>query len=141
MASARVFRIIVPVADLESAARFYQTLLDDAGVRVSPGRHYFACGGVILAVYSPKADGDRAEPRPNFEHIYFAVANLDECFSRAERAGGLSTQTGDGNLPMGTIARRPWGERSFYMFDPFGNPLCFVDEQTVYGGSQRASSS
>jgi predicted enzyme related to lactoylglutathione lyase len=132
MASARIFRIIVPVADLETAARFYQTLLDDDGRRVSPGRHYFGCGGVLLAVYSPKADGDRAEPRANFEHIYFAVADLDAVFSRAERTGGLSTATGDGSLPMGKIARRPWGERSFYMFDPSGNPLCFVDEKTVF---------
>ena len=27
---------------------------------------------------------------------------------------------------MGHIARRPWGERSFYMQDPSGNPICFV---------------
>ena len=136
MASARIFRIIMPVANLDVAVGFYQTLLDDAGVRVSPGRHYFSCGGVILAVYSPRADGDSTEPRPNFEHIYLAVSNLEEAFSRAQRAGGLSTATGDGNLPMGTIARRPWGERSFYMFDPSGNPLCVVDESTVYSASR-----
>jgi hypothetical protein len=29
---------------------------------------------------------------------------------------------------------RPWGERSFYAFDPFGNGLCFVDEKTVFTG-------
>ena len=29
---------------------------------------------------------------------------------------------------------RPWGERSFYAFDPFGNGLCFVDETTVFTG-------
>jgi hypothetical protein len=33
---------------------------------------------------------------------------------------------------MGVIAQRPWGERSFYMNDPSGNPLCFVDEKTVF---------
>jgi hypothetical protein len=33
---------------------------------------------------------------------------------------------------MGAIARRPWGERSFYMRDPFGNPLCFVDEASLF---------
>jgi uncharacterized glyoxalase superfamily protein PhnB len=33
---------------------------------------------------------------------------------------------------MGQIANRPWGERSFYLRDPFGNPLCFVDETTVF---------
>jgi predicted enzyme related to lactoylglutathione lyase len=130
--STRIFRIIVPASDLERAAQFYQALLGDEGMRVSPGRHYFTCGGVILAVYSPKADGDPVEPRPNFEHIYFAVGDLEELYRRAQRVGGLSTRTGDGNLPMGAIARRPWGERSFYMSDPSGNPLCFVDETTVF---------
>ena len=77
-------------------------------------------------------DGDRVEPRPRSEHIYFAVPDLEDAFLRAERAGGLSTETGDGNLPMGKIAERPWGERSFYMADPSGNPLCFVDEKTAF---------
>jgi len=29
---------------------------------------------------------------------------------------------------------RPWGERSFYAVDPFGNPLCFVDQKTLFTG-------
>jgi len=132
VSSARIYRVILPVADLERAAQFYQQLLDDAGMRVSPGRHYFDCDGVVLALYSPVADGDHTEPRPNFEHIYFAVPDLDEVYGRAERVGGLSTRSGDGKLPMGAIATRPWGERSFYMHDPFGNPLCFVDQQTLF---------
>jgi catechol 2,3-dioxygenase-like lactoylglutathione lyase family enzyme len=132
VASTRLFRVILPVGDIERAAEFYRTLLDQEGVRVSPGRRYFGCGGVILAVVNPKADGDTADPRPNFEHVYFAVPDLDAVYRRAERVGGLSTETGDGNLPMGQIARRPWGERSFYMHDPFGNPLCFVDETTLF---------
>jgi catechol 2,3-dioxygenase-like lactoylglutathione lyase family enzyme len=87
---------------------------------------------VILALYSPKGDGDATEPRPNFEHIYFAVDDLDAVYARATRLGGLASKTGDGRLPMGEIAVRPWGERSFYMNDPFGNPLCFVDTNTVF---------
>ena len=83
-------------------------------------------------MYSPQADGDSVESRPNFEHTYFAVQNLEDVFQRAQHAGGLSTRTGDGNLPMGAIAQRPWGERSFYMNDPSGNPLFFVDEKTVF---------
>jgi len=124
--------VIMPVGDLEEAVRFYQALLGEDGMRISGGRHYFMCGGVILAVFSPKGDGDQTEPRPNFEHVYFAVADLDEVFGRAQKTGGLSTKIGDGRLPMGQIAKRPWGERSFYMNDPFGNPLCFVDEKTLY---------
>lgn len=36
--------------------------------------------------------------------------------------------------PLGEIARRPWGERSFYATDPFGNPLCFVGRDSVFRG-------
>jgi predicted enzyme related to lactoylglutathione lyase len=134
MASAiRLFRVIAPVTNIEEAARFYSTLFDP-GFRVSPGRHYFDCGGVILAVYDPMADGDAQTVPHNGEHIYFAVPDLDAVFTRAEKAGGLSTAIGDGNVPMGKIARRPWGEVSFYLHDPSGNPLCFVDEHSVYRG-------
>ena len=132
MAGPRIYRIILPVTDLESAVRFYRAVLEQDGHRISPGRHYFGCGGVVLALYNPKADGDSSDPRPNVEHVYFAVADLDDVYRRAEQAGGLSTETGDGNLPMGKVARRPWGERSFYMHDPSGNPLCFVDESTTF---------
>jgi hypothetical protein len=55
-------------------------------------------------------------------------------YRRAHALGRLSTETGDGNLPMGQIATRPWGERSFYLHDPFGNPLCFVDSRTLFTG-------
>lgn len=134
MTTPRLFRVIVPVDDLETCARFYATLLDTGGMRVSAGRHYFMCGGVILAVYDPRAEGDAGVPRPNFEHVYFAVPDLESVYRRAQQVGGLSTETGDGGLPMGEIARRPWGERSFYLHDPFGNPLCFVDEASVFKG-------
>ena len=134
MSSARIYRLILPVGNIDAAASFYGRLLDEPGMRVSPGRHYFQCGDVVLALYNPGADGDAAAPRPNFEHVYFAVDDLDAVYARAREAGGLSQKTGDGNLPMGDIARRPWGERSFYMHDPFGNPLCFVDETTVFRG-------
>ena len=129
-----MFRVIVPVDDLETCARFYATLLDTGGMRVSAGRHYFMCGSVILAVYDPRAEGDTSVPRPNFEHVYFAVPDLESVYRRAQQVGGLSSETGDGGLPMGEIARRPWGERSFYLHDPFGNPLCFVDEASVFKG-------
>src|SRR5262245_41419704 len=130
--SARLFRVIVPVDNLDAAVSFYSALLETPGFRVSGGRHYFPCGDVILAVYDPKGDGDRTIPRPNFEHIYFAVDDLDAAHHRAQRVGGLATETGDGGLAMGKIAKRPWGERSFYLHDPFGNPLCFVDSKTLF---------
>jgi hypothetical protein len=132
MASARLFRVILPQNDIEAAATFYSTLLDDVGMRVSPGRHYFMCGGVLLALYEPRADGDERAPRPNWDHVYFAVDDLPAVFERATRVGGLSTKVGDGGLKMGEIARRPWGEVSFYMQDLSGNPLCFVDAATLF---------
>lgn len=130
----RLYRLILPVPDLERAATFYGELLGIEGERVTAGRHYFDCGGVILALYCPTGDGDAAEPKPLPEHVYFAVADLEAVFERAKRLGGLSTDTGDGELPMGAIAVRPWGERSFYVSDPFGSPLCFADERTLFTG-------
>ena len=132
--SIRLFRVIMPVADIEQAAGFYTALLDQPGFRVSRGRHYFDCGGVILAVYDAEADGDPTPVRSNPEHVYFAVPDLEAVFRRAETVGGLSKEVGDGGLPMGRVERRPWGERSFYMHDPSGNPLCFVDERSIYRG-------
>jgi catechol 2,3-dioxygenase-like lactoylglutathione lyase family enzyme len=134
MASARLYRVILPVDSLDDAVRFYVALLDDAGMRISPGRHYFRCGEVTLAVYDPAADGDARTPRPNFDHVYFAVDDLETVFARAQRLGTLSKEVGDGGLPMGEIARRPWGERSFYVQDSFGNPLCFVDAASIFTG-------
>jgi predicted enzyme related to lactoylglutathione lyase len=136
MASARLFRVILPVTDIEASATFYSALLDDAGMRVSPGRHYFECGGVVLALYEPRADGDQRTPRPNWDHVYLAVSDLSAVFERAKKIGGLSSVVGDGGLKMGEIARRPWGEVSFYMSDPSGNPLCFVDTSTVFTGGR-----
>jgi catechol 2,3-dioxygenase-like lactoylglutathione lyase family enzyme len=130
----RLYRIILPAADIEKAARFYAELLSDPGRRVSPGRHYFDCGEVILAIVDPRADGDDHQIRANQDYVYFAVSDLEAVFARAERLGGLAAEAGDGGQPMGRIAKRPWGERSFYMKDPSGNPICFVDETTLFTG-------
>lgn len=132
--SPRLYRVILPVGDIERAARFYSDLLGAEGRRVSPGRHYFDAGDVILALVDPGADGDGRQARPNQDYVYFAVSALETVFARAKRLGGLASEIGDGGLPMGEIATRPWGERSFYMADPFGNPLSFVDEKTVFTG-------
>jgi predicted enzyme related to lactoylglutathione lyase len=127
----------MPVDDIDAASKFYAALLDQPGFRISPGRHYFTCGDVTLAVFSPKGDGDATVPRPNFEHVYFAIDDLEAVYGRAQALGGLSPEIGDGQLAMGEIATRPWGERSFYMRDPFGNPLCFVDARTLFTGPPR----
>ncbi|NJN50742.1 MAG: VOC family protein [Gammaproteobacteria bacterium] len=132
---AHLYRVIVPVSDIDGAATFYTTVLQQTGRRVSPGRHYFDCEGTLLACFDPQADGDRHEAQVNPEHIYIAVDDLDACFARCKSAGAeLDPGKLGGGSPLGAIATRPWGERSFYVFDPFGNPLCFVDRATVFTG-------
>ena len=131
---AKLFRMILPVTSIEKAAGFYGVVLGEAGVRVSPGRHYFDCGGVILACFDPKADGDGYEAVPLSEWLYFGVDDLEATYA-ACRAAGAAFEPGDVHGDAaGEIAKRPWGERSFYVRDPFGNKLCFVDEATVFTG-------
>ena len=128
MPFARLFRVIVPVSNVDEAAAYYSGVLGRTGRRISPGRHYFGCGQCILACFDPRADGDSWDATPNPDHIYFAVDDLDTYFTRVEAQ------------PKGSISRRiemqPWGERSFYCTDPFGNKLCFVDDKTCFTGDQ-----
>lgn len=135
MSKIELYRVIVPAADIDASEAFYCQLLDQPAMPVSSGRRYFRCGAVVLAVYSPAGDGDPATPHANFGHVYFAVDDLDAVFVRARSLACLDPSTGDGGLPMGKIATRPWGERSFYCRDPLGNPLCFVDRATLFTGS------
>lgn len=129
----KLFRVILMVSDIDRAARFYETVLGMAGRRISPGRHYFNCDGTILACFDPRADGDAMAPRPTPEHVYFAVDDLEAAYEAVRKAGGaLSDDEIHG--PMGKIVTRPWGERSFYADDPFGNPICFVDRGTMFTG-------
>jgi tRNA (guanine37-N1)-methyltransferase len=119
-----LFRAILPVPDVDAAAAFYAQLLGHSGERVAPERHYFPCGGTILALVNPS--GHDVQFRPNVEHVYFAVPDLRERYAIARTAGCSWLE--------GKISRRAWGEKSFYARDPFGNPICFVDERTVYTG-------
>jgi catechol 2,3-dioxygenase-like lactoylglutathione lyase family enzyme len=131
---ARLYRVLLPVGDVEEAVRFYAAVLGSPGRRVSPGRHYFDCEGVILACFDPRADGDGYDAKPNPEPVYLAVDDLAAVYAAAVRAGGaLAKESPPGVGPLGEIAKRPWGEESFYLSDPFGNPLCFVARSTVFG--------
>ncbi len=123
----RVYRVILPVQSIERAADFYTKLLGLSGERVSPGRHYFDCGGTILACYDPVADGDDRSDgwHHHFnQYVYFAVEDLEAVFERAKRLDCPKLDE--------TIADMPWGERLFYAQDPFDNPICFVDERTAH---------
>ena len=133
---AKLFRVILPVADIDRAEQFYVQLLGMPGKRVSPGRHYFDCGGTILACFDPQADEDGSEPMPNPEWLYFAVPDLDTTYEAARQAGASFPEGEVHGDAMGRIATRPWGERSFYVEDPFGNKICFVDETTIFTGAE-----
>ena len=50
-----------------------------------------------------------------------------------EVTGLKPASLGYGSL-LGDITVKPWGERSFYVEDPWGNGICFVDETTRFTG-------
>ena len=128
----KLFRIILQVDDLDKAEEFYGKLLDDHGRRIPyASRHYIDCGPVILALVDPTPGGEEAKPLP--DKIYFAVSDLEKIYARATELGCLSSDDVHG-ASAGEIVVRPWGERSFYVNDPWGNGLCFVDENTLFTG-------
>jgi predicted enzyme related to lactoylglutathione lyase len=128
----KLFRVILPVTDIDKAQTIYGLVLGLPGERVSPGRHYFDCGGTVLACYDPVADGDGLgegwKHHPS-QYIYFAVADLDLTYQRVMDAGCT--------IVAGGIQRMPWGERMFWAKDPFGNPISFVDEKTLFTGARQ----
>jgi len=128
----KLFRIILQVDDLDKAAAFYAKLLGDPGRRIPrASRHYIDCGPIILALVDVAAGGEAAKPLPDY--IYFAVSDLDAVFARAKELDCLSSEDVHG-ASAGEMVVRPWGERSFYVNDPWGNGLCFVDDQTLFTG-------
>jgi predicted enzyme related to lactoylglutathione lyase len=124
------FRINVEVGDLESAVSFYTRLLDIQGRRQPGARCYFDCGPVNLSVLDVSSV---RQPHPAAKALYFTVRDLEAAFERARELGCLTREEVH-DAPGGGIVVRPWGERSFYAMDPWGNPLCFVEEGTVYTG-------
>jgi catechol 2,3-dioxygenase-like lactoylglutathione lyase family enzyme len=126
----KIFRITVQVADVKEAARFYSALLGIDGRPIRGGRHYFDCGSVILALLAPEGGA-----KANSDDIYFSVADLEAVHGRAKQLGCLAESLIH-DEPAGNIVTRPWGERSFYVTDPYGNELCFVDASTLFTGSR-----
>jgi predicted enzyme related to lactoylglutathione lyase len=127
-----LYRIILQVDDLNKAEEFYGTLLGDRGRRIPrAGRHYIDCGPVILALVNVAEEGIQPKPLP--DNIYFSVKDLEAVHARAAALNCLSNEDVHGDS-AGEIVKRPWGERSFYAFDPWGNPICFVDAATLFTG-------
>lgn len=128
MIAPALFRAVVPVDDIERAVAFYERVLDIECEWIGPGRVYFHGAGALLVCWDAAREGDGTCPGPNRGHLYFAVEDLDACFSRARTAGPEWLEGGP--------SRRAWGERSFYARDPFGNPICFVDAASTYVGAR-----
>ena len=130
-----LYRIILQVDNLDRAEEFYAKLLGDRGRRIPRGsRHYIDCGPVILALVDVNGENIHGlQPKSLPDYIYFAVSDVDAFHERARELNCLSTEDVHGDSG-GDVVRRPWGERSFYAHDPWGNGLCFVDENTLFTG-------
>ncbi len=124
----KLYRMIFPVEDINIAEKFYSEILKQKGLRVSPGRHYFNLRGTILACYDPKADGDKQGNWKFHEnqYIYISVTNLESVRNEMKKFDCKF---------LGEIEKMPWGETLFYANDLFGNPICLVDEKTIFTGN------
>ena len=125
--SPRLFRLNIEVGDIDSAAAFYSELLGLEGRPQAGARCYFDAGGVTLQMVQSQA------PHTAAKALYFAVDDLDGAHCRAVLLHCLDNGMVHG-VAAGAPVVRPWGERSFYATDPWGNPLCFVDAGTIYAG-------
>lgn len=125
-ATPRLFRINVQVGDIDRAVAFYSDLLGIEG-RAAADRAYFVLGDMTIQLM--RVEAPHTVPRA----LHFAVADLDAVHGRAAALDCLSDYDIRGTS-AGVPAVRPWGERSFYAEDPWGNPVCFVDAATLYPG-------
>jgi catechol 2,3-dioxygenase-like lactoylglutathione lyase family enzyme len=125
----KLFRVTVEVGDLDGATEFYRELFGVPGTRHPGARHYFDCGGVIVAVIDVTQGG--LTPTPGPKSLSFAVDDIDAVHERAARLDALAPYQVHGE-PAGVVLERPWGERSFYIVDPWGNDLCFCQDGTLF---------
>jgi catechol 2,3-dioxygenase-like lactoylglutathione lyase family enzyme len=135
--TANLYKAILPTRSLARSGAFFEELLGLAVDTSVPNRHFLYCRGCILALVDP-TEHDRSHERaprafaPNPDCVYFGVGDLDATFERTAKLGMAPIP---GDWPGQGIAVRPWGERSFYGLDPSGNPICFVDDETLFTGS------
>jgi catechol 2,3-dioxygenase-like lactoylglutathione lyase family enzyme len=124
------FRLNIEVGNLDAAIAFYSKLLGLDGRKQAGSRVYYRCGAVTLQVVDVSSVH---APHTAAKALYFTVHDLETAFARAKELNCLSAESVH-DAPGGGIVVRPWGERSFYCEDPWKNPLCFVEEGTVYAG-------
>src|SRR5258707_947833 len=90
----------------ELPSGYLAKLLGTEGERHPGARHYFDCGGVILAVLDPSQGG--LTPTPGPKSLYFAVKDVDAVHARATELKALAPYKVHGD-PAGTVKKRPWG--------------------------------
>lgn len=123
----QLFRLNIEVGELAAARQFYGTLLGAETRGQAGNRFYINAGPVAIQVVGVPS------PHTAAKALYFRTADLDAVHERAAALGALSREAVHG-LEGGDISVKPWGERSFYANDPWGNPLCFVEAGTEYAG-------
>lgn len=125
-----LFRVTLEVNHLERAKAFYEELLALKGRKLSGQRVHFDCGGCILEVMDVSASGPS---HPNAKSLSLSVPNLEAVHKRARKLKCLSIELVP-DKAGGAMHKRPWGEKSFYVDDPWFNSLCFVLAGTEYRG-------
>lgn len=126
---AKLFRVTLEVANLDQATELYSQLLGTPGKRHPGARHYFDCGGTIVAVLDVSRGG--MTPTPGPKSLYFAVDDVFAVHAVAKKLGILAPYQVHGE-PAAEVIVRPWGEKSFYAVDPWGNDVCFCEDGTLY---------
>jgi catechol 2,3-dioxygenase-like lactoylglutathione lyase family enzyme len=113
----KIFRITLEVSNLEEASAFYAKLLGVEGKRHPGARHYFDCGGVILALLDPTAGGLTPTPAP--KSLYFAVHDVDAVHARARALKALAPYEVHGE-PRGRRNEAPLGRALLLRGRPLG---------------------
>lgn len=127
--SMQIFRITVPVTDIHKATAFYGYLLEQEGERVHVNRHYFYLEDTILALYDTCYGDDTKVSTWKYDeaqNIYISTDNIEELHERLKGSDCLYLDD--------DVKVTSWGEKLFYMVDPFANQICFVDQATVFTG-------
>jgi catechol 2,3-dioxygenase-like lactoylglutathione lyase family enzyme len=125
-----LFRVTLEVNHLERAKTFYEELLAMKARKLPGLRLHFDCGGCVLEITDVSASGPS---HPNAKSVSLSVPNLEAVHKRARKLKCLSIELVP-DKAGGAMHKRPWGEKSFYVDDPWFNSLCFVQAGTEYRG-------
>lgn len=117
-----LYKVVLPVSDMDQAETFYLQLLGLSGRRISSEEYHFDCGDVVLCCRHPDSEAEPSPVSRSLKQVYLAVEDLDAVFEKAKTSGCSALDQ--------EMRTQPWGDRSFVAQDPFGNTIVFVDEGT-----------